>query len=297
MVTLAVLIMHFSCSGKDDMMETLDSLMKVDTINIVPSFHVADTLLVYDTIQVEVEKFFSFKTESQTSNQGMAIYNNMMFQCYHSNNIIDIIDLENKETVASIYLEPEELIHCNNVYFGKDFYDLNDSYPLLYIQKRGTANKLNVYRICSKSDTILSAELVQTMSFFYCKSSISVISRVDKTLYIVYSNGENRYIGLFDIRLLSNKGINLDVRNAVRTYYLPCTKTIQDTACDDKYLYFLCGLHNEGELWKIDMKTGKAVIIDLPTNKLKREPEGIDCYKDWIIVSFIDHSVYKLSIN
>ena len=292
-----VLVIHFSCSEKDDLIESPNGLMKVDTINIVPPFQVDDSLLVYDTIQIEVERFFTFKTQSQTSNQGMAIYDNKMFQCYHSNNIIDIIDLENKETIASINLEPEDLIHSNNVYFGTDFYDFNDSFPLLYIQKRGTTNMLNVYRIFSTADIVYNAKLVQTLSFYYCESSVSVINRVNNTLYIIYRNGENKYIALFDIPSLSKNEINIDVRNAIRTYYLPCTKVIQDTACDDKYLYFLCGLANKGELWKIDMKTGKALVIDLPNNKMKNEPEGVDCYKEWVIVSFVDRSVYKLSIN
>lgn len=297
LITLAVLVMQFSCLGKDDMMDTFDSLLQVDTINIVPTLQIGDTLLVNDTIQIELEKFFSFKTESQTSNQGMAIYDNKMFQCYHSNNIIDIFDLENIKKIASIRLKPEELIHSNNVYFGKDFYDFNDSYPILYIQKRGYANKLNAYHICSEADTVFNAELVQALSFFNCERSVSVIDRTYNTLYIIYENGVNKYIAAFDIPSLSEEEINIDVRKAIRTYSLPCKKVIQDTACDDKFLYFLCGLANKGELWKIDMKTGEALTIDLPSNKLKGEPEGIDCYKDWVVVSFVGHSVYKLRIK
>lgn len=288
--------LFFSCSSDDDFTEDFEKQGLLETINVVSSINVDDSLKIKDYLGVEIEKFFSFKTKATTTNQGFAIYNNKLFQCYHSNSIIDVIDLDIKEVTNSILLEPEELVHCNNVNFGGYFYDFNDKYPLLYVQQRGYANKLNAYRILVEGDSIFTAELVQTISFSPCFSSVTSISRESNILYVFYDYHNKRYLSTFYLPDFRGGDVSLEMKNALKTYLLPSTKVIQDTAADDKYLYFLCGYSYEGELWQIDMDTNEARVIDFPSYNYKSEPEGIDCYEDGLLVTF-GRIIYKVKLE
>lgn len=284
-----------SCE-KEDFIEELEVQGEIETIIVLPNISVDDSLVIKEHPEVEIEKFFSFKTKATTTNQGFAIFNNMMFQCYHTNNIIDIIDLSIKKVTSSIYLEPEELVHCNNVNFGADFFDPEDKYPLLYIQQRGYANKLNAYRIVMEEDS-LSASLIQTISFSPCSYSVTSINSSNNILYVMYGYNKARYLSTFYVPNFKGENISIDMKNAIKTYILPSTKDIQDSAANDKYLYFLCGYGKEGEIWQIDMNTNEARVIDLPSFNLKGEPEGIDCYEDGLLVSFLGRAVYKIRIS
>ena len=291
------LILSFiSCEQDDDFIETLEGQGNLDIISVLPYLSIDDSLVIKEHPEVEIEKFFSFKTKATTTNQGFAIFDNMMFQCYHTNNIIDIIDLSIKKVISSIYLEPEELVHCNDVNFGADFYEPEDKYPLLYIQQRGYANKLNAYRIVMEEDSLLSASLIQTISFTPCSKSVTSINSTNNILYVMYVYNKARYLSTFYVPHFKGGDISLDMRNAIKTYILPSKKVIQDSAANEKYLYFLCGYGKEGEIWQIDMDTNEARVIDLPSYNLKGEPEGIDCYEDGLLVSFLGRAVYKIRI-
>ena len=285
-----------SCEQDDDFIEILEGEGNLETISLHPTLNVDDSLVIKEHPEVVIEKFFSFKTKSTTTNQGFAIYNNLMFQCYHTNNIIDIIDLNIKKVTSSIFLEPDELIHCNNVNFGADFYEIDDKYPLLYIQQRGYENKLNAYRIYMDKDSLLSASLVQTISFSPCSRSVTSISSSNNNLYVIYVYNKARYLSIFNVPDSKWGDIKLDMKDAIKTYILPSTKVMQDSAANGKYLYFLCGYGKEGEIWQIDMDTNEARVIDLPSYNLKGEPEGIDCYEDGLLVSFLGRAVYKIRI-
>jgi hypothetical protein len=107
-----------------------------------------------------------------------------------------------------------------------------------------------------------------------------------------------RYLSILDVPDFKDKNIKMDLRNAIKTFILPSTKIIQDSAADDNYLYFLCGQEKDGELWQIDITSHEARVIDLPSYNLNREPEGIDCYEDGFLVSFLgSSSFYKISIK
>jgi len=285
-----------SCSSDDDVFEGNGLSSEIETINIISDVNADDTLIIKENPEIEIEKLFTFNTKATTSNQGFAIYNNYMFQCYHTNNIIDIIDLNIKKVITSILLEPEELVHCNDVNFSECFFELSDQFPLLYVQQRGYANRLNAYRIISDGDSLFSASLVQTISFSPCSYSVTALSKSNNILYVIYGYKKERYLSTFYVPFYKGGDTRLEMKNALKTYLLPSTKVIQDTAADDRYLYFLCGYGNEGELWQIDLNKNEARVIDLPSYNLKGEPEGIDYYEDSLLVSFLGRAVYKIKV-
>lgn len=288
-------LFFIACSKAEDIFDVENKPLSIESnreMNI-DSIKVIDSSLY----KVTIEKLFRFSSQSKTGLQGSAIFNNKMFQCHHSNNIIDVIDLEKKKVIYSIPLEPEELVHCNNVNFGPGFYDMTDTYPLLYIQQRGYENKLNAYRIISEGDSIFSAHFIQFILFYSCKSSVTAINRSKNLLHVFFPLNGHTHIATLEMPPFSDKNDIVDIKNATNILYLPLNKVIQDTACDDNYLYFLCGYGGEGELWQINMENFEAKIIHFPDFNISNEPEGIDCYDNEILVSFIGRNVYRIKIE
>ena len=254
-----------------------------------------DSMLISDThSDFELTKLFQLKSDTKNSTQGFAILGDELFNCHHSNDIIDVYNLITKDKVSSIILKPDNIVHCNNVNFSSVFYDNEDKYPILYIQQRGYANKLNVYRIISENDNIISAHKIQEISFSKCSFSISTIDSKKSILYVIYGYNGNRYLGSFRLPSVKEGDLTISIESAYKTYYLPFTKIGQDTAFYNNCLFLLCGYKGEGELWRIDLDTSEADIIDLPSVGFSTEPEGIDIYGENILLSSANKTIYSL---
>lgn len=256
-----------------------------------------DSLIINGKSEIEFTKLFKLSCSSRKDPQGIAIYDKYLFHCHHSNDIIEVFNLETKKSIASISLEPDNIIHCNNVNFGPEFYSQEDKFPILYIQQRGYACKLNAYRIICNGDSIVTAKKLQTISFDSCNSCVNTIDMKNNLLYAIYEYNGKKYISSFKMPSVKVGDIGINLRNALKTYYSPYTKIGQDTAFDDKYLFVLCGYNNEGELWRIDMVNKKAKVIDLAKHGMNAEPEGIDVYKGKIVVFFPNNPLYEISLT
>lgn len=268
-----------------DTTKTSDNTVSVD-----------DSLKMSQSVEIEYKKIFTINSLSTQSIQGLAIYDDYLFNCHHSNNVIDVYDLKTYQKVASISLDPVTIIHANNVNFSSQFYDSNDKFPLLYIQHRGYANKVNVYRIIVDKENNFTAQLIQTLSFSPCDWSITTIDSDKNILYVLFGQGKGDMVSTFSCPSYADGDIIINVNKGINTYSLPMSKVTQDTAFKGKYLYFVRGTSNQGELWRVDMENKTAICIDLTKYNLKSEPEGIDVYNSELIVSFINKSVYKIKI-
>ncbi len=293
-------LLFYSCSEKEDLFEPQIILNEVDSVIISWDSRISDvgdSVVIGTGPEIEKEKMFSFKSKTNSTIQGFSIYDDHLFQCHHSNDVIDVIDLKIKDIIASIDLVKEEVVHGNNVNFGPFFYATDDKYPVLYIQQRGFANKLNAYRINTDSDSIFSAEKVQVLSFLSCETSVTAIDRERSLLYVIFSYKGSKYIATLDMPSPSANSVNLDILKAIDITYLPEKKIIQDSACYGNFLYFLSGYGGEGELWRINMLTKEAIVLDLTEFGLKGEPEGIDYYDGGLVVSFLNGVVYRIFVN
>lgn len=257
---------------------------------------ISDSLCLSNHQEIEYTPLFKLTSTSKNEQQGIAIYDKYLFNCHHSNDIIDVFDLEAQKKVASISLEPETIVHCNNVNFGPEFYNNKDKFPLLYVQQRGYACKLNVYRIICNGDSITGAKKVQTISFESCSSCINTIDIKRNLLYAIYGMNGNSYISSFKMPSVKDGDISIHPKTALKTYYSPYKKIGQDTAFDNNYLYLLCGYSKEGELWRINLDNKTAKLIDFTEYGLYGEPEGIDIYNNDIYVSFLNTPLYKMVI-
>ena len=299
-------IVLISSCGKTDFIEVIEDInhsaedfpFPCDSFDIVSIDSTKQEIQDNDNpSHIEITKLFKLSSISHYYAQGFAIYDKYLFNCHHSNDIIDVFDLETQKSIAYLHLEPDMIIHCNNVNFGSEFYSENDRFPILYIQQRGYACKLNAYRIICSGDTFLTAEKVQTIYFGPCKSCINAIDTRNNLLYALYDYNGKNFISSFQMPSVHAGDITINLQSAYKSYYSPYTKICQDTAFDDKFLYILCGYNNEGELWIIDMDNKKARVIDLPKYNLFAEPEGIDIYNRSIIVSFPNKPLYCINIQ
>ena len=242
-------------------------------------------------------KLFKLTCTSRNDPQGIAIFDKYLFHCHHSNDILEIFDLESEKGIATFSFEPDNLLHCNNVCFGSEYFSANDKFPLLYIQYRGAVCKLNAYRIICDGDNIIKVEKVQSIHFESCKSCINTIDVKNKLLYAIYSYEGKQLISSFKMPSVMEGDVSVHPRSALKTYYCPYKKVGQDTSFKDNYLYILCGYNNEGELWRIDMANKVARTIDLTKYGIKAEPEGIDIYNGNIILFFPNIPLYKVTIH
>lgn len=321
-------LMISACGSADDFIEDLEEVGGIDSIRIIPpadstNLHATDTITIvkndttivgndtiitpkdsiladsiHSTYQPEITytKLFTLNSTSKNTTQGFAVHDKYLFNCHHTNDVIDIFDLETKKAVGAIHLEPETIVHCNNVNFGSERYLEDDKFPLLYIQQRGYASKLNVYRIVSKGDSAFAAEKIQTISFESCSWCINTIDKSRNLLYTFYGYNGNNYLSCFRMPSYREGDITIHPKSAYKTFFCPYKKVGQDTAFDDKYLYITCGYSKEGELWRIDMDNKMARLIDLTKYKLNGEPEGLDIYKGDILLSFLSKALYRITI-
>ena len=323
-------MMVSACGSADEFLEDLDEDIPVDTILVNPpsptdstsinpndtittkgdtiispndstiisqdTTIIDDTLTTSRTFEIKYKWLFNLNSKSTKSCQGFAIYGNDLLNFHDTNNVIDIYSLKTYKQIASIELEPESAAHCNTVSFGTEFYSDEDKYPLLYAQQNGLLNKINVYRIIYK-DSIYSAQKIQTISLTPCYHSLTAIDRVNKQLYVIYANNGKRYISQIAIPNYSNSLTSVDLRKAQKTHAISIPKVVQDTAFDNGKLYFICGKSKEGELWIIDMHTKIANIIDLTKYKMYDEPEGLEVYKGNVLISFLNKSIYQITIK
>ena len=322
------LLLMSACGSADDFVEELERSEAIDSIFVMPppdttntnptdTFKIVknDTIIVgNDTIinpkdsiiadslqsayqpEITYSKLFTLSSTSRNTTQGFAIYDKYLFNCHHTNDVIDIFDLETKKKVSEIHLEPETIVHCNNVNFDSEFYSEDDRFPLLYIQQRGYASKLNVYRIICNGDSIITADKIQTISFESCSWGINTIDNRRNLLYTFYGYGGNNYLSSFRMPSYREGDVSIHPKSAYKTYYCPYKKVGQDTAFNDKYLYITCGYSKEGELWRIDIENKTAKLIDLTRYKLTGEPEGLDIYKGDILLSFFNKALYRITI-
>lgn len=271
------------------------TLPKDSTYTPQDSAMVDDTLIIADSPEIEYKYIFSIKSKSNKSFQGIAIYGDELFNFHDSNNIIDVYNMKTHQSIASIEVKAEPTVHCNTVSFSSEFYEKEDKYPLIYVQQGGNYNRVNVYRIVCQ-DSIYSAQKIQTISFTPCTHSLTAIDTDNKKMYIIYMNN-GRYIAMADIPNTSPEEMTFHLNKAQKTYAISIPKVVQDTAFDNNCLYFVCGYSKQGELWRIDMTTKTAKVIDLTKYDMTAEPEGLEIYEGNVIVSFQNKSVFQIKIN
>ena len=152
----------------DENGDTLRYETKLDTIKYANKKQIVTDFdeLSYDNVLIE--KAFVMEKHNDNAFQGLAIYEDYLFQTYHRKACVDVYDLINNKFVFSLIQNDEGPVHCNNADFG-NFYEPTDPFPLLYLEYRAGNMKTGVYRIVNKTGTF-ELEKIQILSFSSCIS-------------------------------------------------------------------------------------------------------------------------------
>lgn len=310
---MLVAIVLFGCSKASFEEEQIIPEVKIDTVYVIDysdNINIINNIVVLDdevlhsiallaSFEIDFVKIGVIdKSEKRPDIQGCCIYDGIMFQCYHTNEIIDLISVDSLKRKASILLESNTIIHCNDVSFGGRKYQESDHFPVLYIQQRGYASTVNAYRIWKNQD-FYDASLIQSIVFSPCNYSVSTIDAKRSLFYVLYDNGDGTILSSYDIPAFNKTttDVNLLKEAKNKSFFMPLTKVTQDMAFFDHYLFISSGYSGEGELWIVDVNTSMARRIDLPSYGIKAEPEGLSFYQGKLYLVMNNYNCYTLDIS
>ena len=285
----------------NDSTNTNDTIIKTDTIinqETVVSIDERVLLLDFDTLSYEniiVEKAFVIEKKVGTSLQGIAVFNDLLFQTHNYGSYIDVYDLTNNTFAFSIEKDRENSVHCNNADFGP-YYASDDPFPLLYLEHSSGKHQTSVYRII-KQDSIYTMEKVQTLNFSQCTNAITNNDNNNGFMYVSYTHDNIRSIAKINIPDISleNHTVALDSINILDQFDIVIDKVAQDATVYNNKLFQLKGYSGEGEICIYDLIKHKIIfVIDWNRVGMAGEPEGIAWYKDHLIVTTNSRQVYNI---
>ena len=300
-------MVFFDCSKTriDDDKTEPEQVVKIDSVYLIEHFddmvvsdnNVLRSISILRSLDVHFEKIGTINRSGRTEIQGCSIYDGFLFQCYHSNEFIDLISLDDFKRKATILLEPETIVHCNDVSFGGRKYNESDQFPVLYIQQRSNASAVNAYRIISNQDSY-DASLIQTISFTPCKSSVSAVDAKNNLFYVLYNAGEGVLLASYEVPSFNKESVTINPSKdgKKKPYLMPAMKVTQDMVFYNHYLIISTGYSGEGELWFVDVTTGVARKIDLVAEGLRLEPEGLSVYQGKLYLVFNSFACYCMDI-
>lgn len=273
-------------------------IVKDDTGTYVNKEKIMTDFETLTSNNIRVRKSFRILNTQKTAIQGMAVYNNYMFQCRHSNNVIDVYDLTNKKISFSITCKAENSVHCNNVDFSNVFYDENDPFPLLYLEHRGETHKTSVYRIIY-SEGEYTTEKIQTLDFQPCSWCVTNNDTENGLMYISFGGNNSNYSQIAKVLIpdynSKTLSISLEPDMCLDIFEDDYTKVRQDATIYKNKLFQLMGYDYDGEIRIIDLINHNLIYtIHFSSFGMSGEPEGIAWYDDHLIVSNSVGQVYEI---
>ena len=244
--------------------------------------------------KVEPEVIAYTKLMTMTSKsphpQGGDCWGDLFFQFVTGNSKVKIYDLSIGALVQTVSIPSNQRgfvpkCHCNTVCFGSEYYDENDSFPLIYVSTGYASDGYTgalVYRIITNQGKY-SFELVQVIRFPEDKSSWTEFIPAGQFGYLCYPS--ERIIFKVPLPKLIEEDVIIDRTNAIATYqFSPQPKWMFSSRNQDRIYYqgkiiFPSGVPNAHEaLVLVVLNLEKQVrerIIDFTKMGLTSEPESI----------------------
>ena len=238
--------------------------------------------------------------------QGGDSWGDYFFQFSANNLEVRIYDLATKTLVQTIKITSSlkgfvPNCHCNTVCFGKEYYDAEDIFPLLYVSTgyaSGGYTGVLVYRIVQHNGTFFIT-LVQTIKFPVGKSSWTEFVPGDEYAYLCYTS--ERVIYKIEMPKLKDGNIIIGPDSAIETYQFTsqpdwmATSRNQDRVFYQGKIYVTSGVPHNGEasvLFVLNLETlERERIIDLKKSGLTSESESIFIWRGDICIAFADKIV------
>lgn len=248
---------------------------------------------------VKAQPMFRIQPSIDFSLQGIAVYNNKLFQCYDKNQQIDVYDLATQQLAYTIAGDMANSTHCNNVDFSNIYYAPEDEFPLLYLEVRGNQRRTLVYRIV-RQDADYVLQKIQTIKFTNCTGCTTTLDNSDSTLVVYHDKDGGQVYSKVKVPDLSRSTVTipLDSTRVMASMAVASTRVGQDATIKDGKMYHLFGYADDCELIITSLGIGKEVArINLPRTGFWGEPEGIAFAGDTMIVTNIYGVAFHLSFT
>jgi len=271
-----------------------------------------------ESLYFRIPELGSLKTRE--AYQGMAIYGDYMFSL-HNKGICTVIDLKNRKILSEFNLACYATTnHANVASFGREFYNPQDEFPLLYVSQVYREKVNNMKDVCYvERVTKNSSELVQTINYKDEKGTFGYALQwvVDVKNGYLYGFGNtisnavegNRHrITKFKLPALSdndsNKMVTLTEADVIESYTLEDYYNGREKLlvgqglliCNGK-LFLPTGIGDAtrpASLWIVDLDSRRInSVIDL--SYIKKEPEDCDVYQGSLIMQCNGGDVYKFT--
>ena len=276
--------------------EKIDWVLDIDVVsgNIEPSED--DETVYYEEIM----------SVSGRNPQGGDSWGDYFFQFSANNSNVRIYDLATKTLVQTIKISSSlkgfvSNCHCNTVCFGKEYYDVEDIFPLIYVSTgyaSGGYTGALVYRIVQHNG-IFFITLVQTIKFPVGSSSWTEFVPGDEFAYLCYTT--ERIIYKIEMPKLKDGDLIIGPDSAIDTYQFSpqpdwmASSRNQDRMFHQGKIYVASGVPQSGEasvLFILNLETKERErIIDLKKIGLTKEPESIFVWQGDVCIAFLDKIV------
>lgn len=242
------------------------------------------------------------------SRQGCAVYSDYLFVFHHTNDVIEIYDLNSKELWNTIQLSGSDLCneeyHCNNANFGTQRFSDSDPFPLLYVSMEHICqHSILVLRVI-ENDNRLSIELVQRIelpkpeeiSLFYTNCYIDEndgvfwVSGYTSDSYVASQGNYLRYVEFALPPVSSGHSIILQRTDVLQSCIFESISATQGgLIINGKLHQVFGGLYSPRYYVVFDFERTAVIKNDL--SRVRCEPEGLFVWKDRYYYTS-QHSVY-----
>ena len=247
--------------------------------------------------------------------QGGACFGNYLFMFADNVATCWMYNLSTQSLVQTISVSSDQRgfvsnAHCNTVNFGSEYYDTNDSFPLLYVstgyQSNGYSGAL-VYRVISSTEsdvTTYDLVLVQTLKIPGALGWTEFVIGEEGDCYIKAESGGIKYYRMV-LPTLSQGDYTFDMDNALAVYCFPPQPTWYNGSRNQGHIY-----HNGKIYLASGVPTSEAslfIVLDLATCRreveidlyntlgLTSEPEAVFFWNGKICVAFRSNTgIYAL---
>lgn len=278
--------------------------------NIYNSLKERSLLLYQNKISYEGElikpnKNGYYEKQNFTSlGQDSANYNEYVF-IFNSGGNFKVHNLLTNETTVMFSLDQNNIIrpHCNACFFSNTKYDVNDKFPLLYVNAYNTTGlpkgTLYCHRIIyDENNNTYETSLIQTINIGFTDNEIWTISGdirdygnfvldTDKNeLYAFTLRGENTRFFKFNMPNFTTSQVTLEIDDILDYFDTDYEPYIQGCLYLNGMIYSLCGINNivsnSSSLRVIDL-IKKQEISKMSLSSIMEEPESIIFYNDLYI--------------
>lgn len=263
-----------------------------------------------ERLSFSAEKVFTESHEVSRSYQGAAAYGKYFFQFSDHMENVGVYDLDEKKLIGVTSLQKNELYHCNNAGFGKEFWSEEDEFPLLYVSMENIdAHCALVFRV-QKADGAFVFTIVQTIRYpdprtggaYYPNS---VVDGENGLIYVMgytensYEKKKNNRIRVtkFGLPGKDTSDVQLKAEDALDDFEVESVTATQGAIVRKGIIYQVYGFGGKSFLKLLDSdKKEYIATVRLPKYKFRAEPECLVYYNGALFCADVNGVVYRFSV-